>query len=74
MQRTFPRSLGRAALVRPVLAAALALCAASAGAQGSGGAAAAAAGASSLQAQIDTRAKAVEARLIAWRRDIHQHP
>ncbi|MGO4328450.1 amidohydrolase [Cupriavidus sp. 2TAF22] len=30
--------------------------------------------ADSLQAQIDTRAKAVEAQLIAWRRDIHQHP
>src|ERR1700756_520051 len=30
--------------------------------------------AASLQAQIDTRAKAVEAKLIAWRRDIHQHP
>ncbi|QQE05863.1 M20/M25/M40 family metallo-hydrolase, partial [Cupriavidus sp. ISTL7] len=27
-----------------------------------------------LHAQIETRAKAAEARLIAWRRDIHQHP
>jgi metal-dependent amidase/aminoacylase/carboxypeptidase family protein len=30
--------------------------------------------ASSLQTQIDTRAKAVEAQLIAWRRDVYQHP
>ncbi|WP_370678496.1 amidohydrolase [Comamonas sp. GB3 AK4-5] len=27
-----------------------------------------------LQAQIDERAKAIESKLIAWRRDIHQHP
>ncbi|CAG9171920.1 amidohydrolase [Cupriavidus respiraculi] len=31
-------------------------------------------GDAALQAQIETRAKAAEARLIAWRRDIHQHP
>lgn len=30
--------------------------------------------AQALQAQIDTRAKAIEQQLIAWRRDIHQHP
>ncbi len=30
--------------------------------------------AQTLQAQIDTRAKAIEQQLIAWRRDIHQHP
>ena len=30
--------------------------------------------ASSLQTQIDARAKAVEAQLIAWRWDVHQHP
>ena len=27
-----------------------------------------------LAAQIDQRAKAIEDKLIAWRRDIHQHP
>ena len=27
-----------------------------------------------LAAQIDERAKAIEDKLIAWRRDIHQHP
>jgi amidohydrolase len=27
-----------------------------------------------LQSQIDERAKAIESKLIAWRRDIHQHP
>ncbi|RWA57420.1 N-acyl-L-amino acid amidohydrolase [Cupriavidus sp. UYMSc13B] len=32
------------------------------------------AGADALHAQIETRAKAVEQQLIAWRRDIHQHP
>src|ERR1700756_3251766 len=52
--------------LNPVLAAALAFCAASAQAQ--------AGDATALQAQIETRAKAVEAKLIAWRRDIHQHP
>ncbi|WP_354674393.1 amidohydrolase [Cupriavidus alkaliphilus] len=31
-------------------------------------------GAEALHAQIETRAKAVEKQLIAWRRDIHQHP
>lgn len=30
--------------------------------------------AADLHAQIETRAKAIEAQLIAWRRDIHQHP
>ena len=33
-----------------------------------------AAGAQSLAAEIDRRAKAVEPRVVAWRRDIHQHP
>ncbi len=32
------------------------------------------AAAQSLSGEIDTRAKAVEPKLIAWRRDIHQHP
>lgn len=32
------------------------------------------ASADALHAQIETRAKAVESQLIAWRRDIHQHP
>ncbi|MGO4327167.1 amidohydrolase [Cupriavidus sp. 2TAF22] len=32
------------------------------------------ASADTLHAQIEARAKAVEAQLIAWRRDIHQHP
>jgi amidohydrolase len=27
-----------------------------------------------LSAEVDTRAKAVEGKLIAWRRDIHEHP
>lgn len=31
-------------------------------------------GADPLHAQIETRAKSVEVQLIAWRRDIHQHP
>lgn len=31
-------------------------------------------GASSLQADIDQRAKQVESKVIAWRRDIHQNP
>lgn len=30
--------------------------------------------AQALHAQIDERAKAIEQKLIAWRRDIHQHP
>src|SRR6185295_239015 len=30
--------------------------------------------ASSLAARIDTAAHAIEARVIAWRRDLHQHP
>ena len=47
-----------------VLAAALMLCAGTAHSGDAG----------SLQTQIDTRAKAVESKLIAWRRDIHQHP
>jgi amidohydrolase len=29
---------------------------------------------SALGADIDARAKAIEPKLIAWRRDIHQHP
>jgi len=33
-----------------------------------------AAAAPSLAGEIDTRAKAVEPKLIAWRRDIHEHP
>ncbi len=32
------------------------------------------AGADALHAQIETRAKAIETQLIAWRHDIHQHP
>ena len=32
------------------------------------------AGAQPLQAEIDRRAKALEPKLLAWRRDIHQHP
>ena len=59
-----------ASLLRPLWTVALASCATAAMAQGAGATDAAA----SLQAQIDTRAKAVEAQLIAWRRDIHQHP
>ncbi|MBV8250741.1 MAG: amidohydrolase, partial [Comamonas sp.] len=30
--------------------------------------------AQALHAQIDERAKAIEQKLIAWRRDIHEHP
>ena len=30
--------------------------------------------ASSLSSQIDTAARDIEARLIAWRRDLHAHP
>ncbi|MDF3880960.1 amidohydrolase [Cupriavidus basilensis] len=57
----------RAGVSALALAAGL-LCLAPAAAQ------AQATGSESLQAQIETRAKAVEAQLIAWRRDIHQHP
>jgi amidohydrolase len=32
------------------------------------------AGAQSLAAEIDRRAKAVEPKVVAWRRDIHEHP
>ena len=57
----------RAGVSALALAAGL-LCLAPAAAQ------AQATGSESLQAQIETRAKAVEAQLITWRRDIHQHP
>ncbi len=57
------RSIPRLALAALALAAGL-LC----------NAAHAQAGADDLHAQIETRAKAIESQLIAWRRDIHQHP
>ncbi|CAG9178203.1 amidohydrolase [Cupriavidus pinatubonensis] len=68
VRRTASRSTPRLALAGLALAAAV-LCNA-AHAQS----AAPAASADDLHAQIETRAKAVEAQLIAWRRDIHQHP
>lgn len=70
MKRNLAASRRPVALLRPLWAVALATCATAAAAQGAGATDAA----SSLQAQIDARAKAVEAQLIAWRRDIHQHP
>ncbi|SPA40305.1 putative Aminoacylase [Cupriavidus taiwanensis] len=67
-RRTASRSTTRFALASLALAASL-LCH-SAQAQ----APAAPAGADALHTQIETRARAVEKQLIAWRRDIHQHP
>ena len=64
--QTSTRSTLRAGLSALSLAAGLLCLVPAAQAQGASG--------ESLQAQIDTRAKAVEAQLIAWRRDIHQHP
>ena len=45
-----------------------------ANAAGAAGAAIQTAAAQALHAQIDERAKAIEPQLVAWRRDIHQHP
>ncbi|MCO4892752.1 amidohydrolase [Cupriavidus sp. WGtm5] len=67
-RRTASRSTTRFALASLALAASL-LCH-TAQAQTP----AAPAGADALHAQIETRARAVEKQLIAWRRDIHQHP
>ncbi|ULX53851.1 N-acyl-L-amino acid amidohydrolase [Cupriavidus taiwanensis] len=67
-RRTASRSTTRFALASLALAASL-LCH-TAQAQTP----AAPAGADALHTQIETRARAVEKQLIAWRRDIHQHP
>lgn len=70
-RRTASRSTPRFALAGLALAAGLLCHAAQAQAPA---APTAPLGADALHAQIETRAKAVEKQLIAWRRDIHQHP
>ncbi|AGW89822.1 MULTISPECIES: amidohydrolase [Cupriavidus] len=68
VRHTASRSTARFALAGLALATGLLCNTAQAQAQ------ATPAGAETLHAQIESRAKAVEAQLIAWRRDIHQHP
>jgi len=74
VRRTASRSTARLALASLALAAGVHCSAAHAQSAAPAGGASASASANDLHAQIETRAKAVEAQLIAWRRDIHQHP
>ncbi len=75
-RRTASHAISRHTLRALSLAAALlaASLPATAAAQTTAPASGAAIDANALHAQIETRAKAVEAQLIAWRHDIHEHP